>query len=801
MNEWLLRRFGVDTGDIPAGSDVSLALLNAPHSWQVFLFLGLAGALVALVVYLYRREIGVMSRARRVLMTALRVAIVAGVLAIWLEPGLKVRIRRFVEPVVLVLVDQSESMTVRDVYRDDRARDAVVAFTGKTPEQLAASAPSRRALAEQCLNDQAPYLEALSARGRVQVLAFSGQLETLAEARASGSRDVVPDASETAICKALRQAVDRTAGATVAGVVVLSDGHDTTGEDPRAVADRLRERRIPVIAVPLGDPTPRCNVRVADVWAPRSVPREDPFTIEAQLNYRNVEAGRIDVQLLEFAQGAATGELVASLSVEAAAEAGTVDAVFTHRARQAGDYRYLVRAVPSGDEVLDTDNERATQVRVLERPMRVLLLAGYPSWEYRSVRNLLMRDQTVDLSCWLQTSGRLVAQDGNTPIGSLPQSIEAILAYDMVIAMDPDFVRLGAAWFELLAQFVTERSGGFLFQAGAAYAGRTLNESSPEGVRDLLPVEFTATAGGRGLSYWTQPLRLVVTSEGEASPILEFGATLEQTRQLHKRWPSIFWSCGGVRAKPGGQVLLALESNQALDEGRPQPVMVYRHKGAGRTLFLGYNETWRIRQLSEDAFNTLWVQAVKELAAGRYLAGGRENRLSTDRDVYMLSDTVRVTAQLFDQAQVPLSVERVTVELEQAGKTDPLTLERVDGKAGTYQAHVTARFVGLHRLRVAPASGDGASPVEHTFLVEAPRVELADPRLDRGFLRVLAERSGGALVGLDQVEQLAEYLPNRRESVVVLGKPQPLWDNGTVLSLLVMLLGIEWILRKKARLI
>jgi hypothetical protein len=167
----------------------------------------------------------------------------------------------------------------------------------------------------------------------------------------------------------------------------------------------------------------------------------------------------------------------------------------------------------------------------------------------------------------------------------------------------------------------------------------------------------------------------------------------------------------------------------------------------------------------------------------------------------MLSDTVRIAAQLFDQAQVPLERDEVTVLLERAGQTEPLTLVRVPNRVGTYEAHVTARFVGLHRLLVESAAGEDAAPVQHEFLVEAPRVEFADPRLDRGFLRQLAEQSGGALVSLDQAGRISDHVPNRRESVVVLGRPQSLWDNATVLSLLVLLLGMEWVLRKKARLI
>ena len=74
--------------------------------------------------------------------------------------------------------------------------------------------------------------------------------------------------------------------------------------------------------------------------------------------------------------------------------------------------------------------------------------------------------------------------------------------------------------------------------------------------------------------------------------------------------------------------------------------------------------------------------------------------------------------------------------------------------------------------------------------------------LDREALELLAVQSdGGRYLELDDVDKLVELIPSRTTHLILDGQPIPLWDNGWILAVLVLLLGTEWAIRRRARLL
>ena len=91
--------------------------------------------------------------------------------------------------------------------------------------------------------------------------------------------------------------------------------------------------------------------------------------------------------------------------------------------------------------------------------------------------------------------------------------------------------------------------------------------------------------------------------------------------------------------------------------------------------------------------------------------------------------------------------------------------------------------------------------IERTFLVQLPSLETAEVWLNKTELVSLAELSGGKYFELDQLDQLPLAVPDATQRVVVPGTPIPLWDTNRVLILLVLLLGVEWAIRKGQKLL
>jgi len=72
----------------------------------------------------------------------------------------------------------------------------------------------------------------------------------------------------------------------------------------------------------------------------------------------------------------------------------------------------------------------------------------------------------------------------------------------------------------------------------------------------------------------------------------------------------------------------------------------------------------------------------------------------------------------------------------------------------------------------------------------------------RADLIALAEGSfGGRYFEVDEVGELPELVPDLHAEIPIRSRPTTLWDNGWTLALLLVLLSIEWGVRKWNRLL
>lgn len=832
MSDVWLDILGFDPARVPEGAETEFIWTHAPSSWAAIAAVLLAAAALYLVWWLYRRESGTCPRAVRVLLAAIRIACILVLALVLMGPALAVTLRRSLEPYVVLLLDDSLSMSLRDRY-DDAGTERLAAVTGRTPDALAAEHPARAEVVNALLRrNDARFLRRLQAVGRVRVMTFSDRVrlrdaigldpeavlpegEEAADETARVPKDppvppLAPSGTATNLARAVREALDSAAGSPLAGVVLVSDGQHTSGADPRAAADAAARRGVPILAVGVGDPRPPQNLRTAEVWAPETVFRGDPFAVQARVQAEGLDRAAVRVEFVERRvadDGAETAERVIdrrSVALDPETQEATV--AFRHEPAAEGRFVYTVRVEAGPDELLRSDNEKATTVRVVGQRARVLLIAGSPTWDFRLVRTLLLRDKTIDVSCWLQSLDLDMRQDGNTVIERLPSKPEDLFAYDVVALFDPDPSGLDEPWTDLLKRFVGEHAGGLFWVAGPKYTTRFLTTYQTRGLRDLLPVRLGDGAGEARLfdRPHTRAWPMHVTPDGTEHPLLRFDDDSGAGPGIASALPGVYWSYPAASAKPGATTLIEHGDPRLKVRDDRRPLLVAGRYGPGRVLYMGFDGSWRWRRLGEEVFDRFWVRSIRYLLEGRLMGGRRRGRLATDRDVYAVGSRIAVTARLYDAAFEPLAEPTVPAVVRTAPDAPPqeTMLRQVANRPGHYEGSVIAGRVGATRIEVTLPGTGGTGPVRlaRQVTVEPPRVEFRDPRLNRALLADLAERSGGRYYEIDEADRIAGDLPDRHETVVVREPPRTLWDTWRLLALLVGLLTVEWAVRKRYRL-
>ena len=236
-----------------------------------------------------------------------------------------------------------------------------------------------------------------------------------------------------------------------------------------------------------------------------------------------------------------------------------------------------------------------------------------------------------------------------------------------------------------------------------------------------------------------------------------------------------------------------------------RPLLVAGRYGSGHTLYLGFNGTWRWRRAGRQAefFDKFWIQSVRYLVEGRSLEGRRRGYVQADRDRYEIGEKITVTSRLQDAAYNPLVAPKAEATL-QVGSESPETvvLMPVSNQPGTFEASLTAKKTGRHslRIRTAAAEAEGAN-IETSFDVVLPSVETNQVWLDKPLLTELAQTSGGHYFEIDQLDLLAAAVPDKSRQIEVREKPDPIWDNWRMFCALVGVLSVEWLVRKRYKLL
>src|SRR5581483_8218788 len=110
--------FGINPAPWTQGGTWRVEWLSLPRHDRMLMMLVGIGLSVWLVIFLYRSEGRNLNFLTRAGLTALRMTVLLGVLAMLLEPVMVFSKQEMVPSNLLILTDRSESMELRDAYVD-----------------------------------------------------------------------------------------------------------------------------------------------------------------------------------------------------------------------------------------------------------------------------------------------------------------------------------------------------------------------------------------------------------------------------------------------------------------------------------------------------------------------------------------------------------------------------------------------------------------------------------------------------------------------------------------------------------
>jgi hypothetical protein len=805
-------------GRSPGAGDLSgsahLELTALPRGGAALVLVLAALAVLALIWWLYRKEQRNLSLPRRALLVGLRSIVLLAVAAMLVEPMLVFTRHETIRSHLLVVVDDSESMRFSDPYTDEsKAAELAAALNlgsldGRAPVDRLRETP-RLDLARAAL---APQLEALS-RGRdlfVYDLESAARTGTLGTARERRLEDIQPGRGVSPLGDALHGVLAAHRGQPVAGVVLVTDGRSNAGEDPLHASEAAARQGIPIFPVAAGAEEGPRNVRLAEVEASPVVFALDPMTLAVVVEARGLKDAEATLVLEQRVNGN-DWETLNSQRIALGEDGILKRTTFRIVPKAVGQYEFRARVEDAGPELTQADNEASTSVRVVRQQIRALLIAGSPSPEVQFLRNALQRDQHIEFAAWFQHADPGYRQPGDRPLQRLPSDAEELRRYDALLLIDPDIQALGPQWPEMITNFVAKDGGGLIFVPGELYSQQLfeVDDAGSEGGRwtRILPVVrepglFRTEAQVRLSTQSTYVLEL--TPEGRGDPIFQFHPDPIRNRSILGSLPGMYWSFPVTRARPGATVLARHGDPRMQNQHGRHVLLASQLYGPGRTVFIGFDSTYRWRYLSEDYFDGFWARLIDRVGRNKALGGRFPFQVHLAKSAYRVGDQVSVGVR-FTEAAAVAEASGLAAELEIEGQPpDPLRFERAQDDPELLSASFAAEKAGTYTLRITPAtSADAASAgrVSTTsFRVDPPRREIDEPALNRPLLTDLARLTSGRVFDLADLDRLDDSIPTR-EVTRTLEERKELWDAPLLAATIVLGLTAEWILRKWFRMV
>lgn len=816
--------------DLPSGESLHFDFLSAPKGGMgLALLLGSLAVLVGIYL-IYRRDAQKLSLGKRLTLAGLRMAALLSVFLILLEPNIT-KVRKVTRPGdVLLLVDSSQSMGHVDSYARSESEAAAWKAIGVTdPSQF-----PRMDLAKKML-EQKGLIAALASKNRLRGYRFGPGLQPLPQQapankpdEGAGSKDEKnPKTSDpkgssqelppppvyewkdlqaldgmTNISASVRQALEASRDSRIASFILVTDGRRNMGGTLEEIGPRLLRRKVDnVYVVPVGDPAEAWIMEIEEVQAAERSFKGDPVKVSALVRSQGYERGNVTVRLKVIGPEGGEAKTVSSTMIDIGGDKVQALATFPElKLDKEGEHTLVVELEPPMHEDFKADRHRKShKIKVLSERMRVLLIAGGPTHEFRVLRNQLIRDATIDATTFLLSADRDFPQDGNKPIKSLPRNAAELDPYDVVILMDPDptHPQMSAEFARLLSQAVTERGMGLWWVMGEKFSIRAVSPDSPlQPLVKLLPVVPDVEAADKlvGLGRYFKalwPYQLTTAGKDHRLTRLHREQLVNQT--YWSKLPGYHFAFPVERTKPGATVLIRHSNQELRSQDGVWPILAVQYVGAGRILYSGTDETYTWRAVAEQAYDSFWVKGLRYLYEGKLAGGSSRFRLAVSGQQVTLGDEIEIYLRALNERFEPLVASATQVKVfAPGGRQEIVELKPTPQVPGRYVASYRPNMLGTWKVQVEGLDGGGGEPIE--FEVMRSQLESQGPANLAGLTR-LAEAAGGRIVRPDELMARALEIPSRSKTEPFL-KHFPLWDSWFSMILVLGFLTIEWILRK-----
>ena len=592
-----------------------------------------------------------------------------------------------------------------------------------------------------------------------------------------------PDGEITDLPSAAARALARFPGLYVPGIILLTDGAHNAPMPADTLLDQMKQQGIPVYPVGIGAEFPR-DVAVTQILGEDVIFKDERarvFISLQQTGYEN-QPVRVRLQMNDRDVFQETVQLSGDREQLVPVE---------YEPDQTGAFTLRASVDTLPDEVTVENNVFERSVRVIDEQIRVLLVFGTPSWEYRYLAGAFERDRRITHDSFLLSADPRVlrARDARY-VPSLPATADALNAqYDLVLLSGMDASVLPRGFVDALNVFVEEKGGGLIMLSDPRHIPYSLPGTNLE---PLLPVRFD---NALPMSYQDElfnpvhhTLRLELTEEGAANPLMLFSGDTRENERIWSEFPPVPRGFQHARLKPAAVALATFRA----PGGATHPAVVFQQYGRGLVLFFGFDSTWRWRREHGNRYyGAFWGKTVQFMGLPHLLGESAQSMIFVNNENVSVGQPVPVRARISNADFSPYAAQEASAQVLQDGEIQTISLRALPGRPGVFEGEWVPTAPGEATLSLSERFN--AAPL--TLRATRQLREFQDAGMNRAWLERVATETGGRFFLPDEAEDVMSALFERRP-LISLHFRKTLWDARITWLLVALLFSAEWACRR-----
>ncbi len=691
---------------------------------------------VALLSY-YKISIG--ERLKKLtLLTLIRAIAVFLTFLLIAEPILTLIIKSEKPPAVAILIDNSKSMGIKD-GRGDRKR-----MTLEVVEKLTK----------------------INIPGNKKFFTFATDVNE--------KDNITPDSLTfsgglTDIAKALKKVKEISEKENVKSVILVSDGVYNSGENPVYFSDKMG---MPIFTVGIGDSSVQKDLKIVDVIANDVAYTGVETPVMVKIENSQFEGQNVQVSLYDEKKEIAREKITLSPGINQQI------VNFKFVPQEEGMKKFTVKIQQLPNEISYQNNQKSFYVKVLKGKHKILILSGAPSPDLAFIKRAVAGNKNYEIISYTEKRSKDFIE-GNFDFKKVEECDAIVLIGFPVKTSDVEVINK-------IKEIISSRNKPVLF-----VMSRNIDFEKLKILSEVLPFRFSRILGDE------EVVNLSITEDGRNHAVMD----LRDKNHIWNLLPPIF-KIRGIFTQSAGSIILAKAKYQNFESD--DPLILANNLNNRKTLAILCYGIWRWKLLTaqNEEFDGFFENFISNAIRWLLSPVGEEFvKFRIAKNFFSEDEKVEFSAQVYSEDYSPINDAEIRVKIsnqENGEQIGEINLEQIG--SGIYSGSIQIKKGDYKYEANILRQGKLLKNFSGRFTVGETEIEFLKTQMDAGLLREIAQRTGGVFITgekIDTLKVLIQSLQDFKPEIVEKRNEFILWSRIEPMIAVIVLLSIEWYLRKR----